>query len=60
MASLTRLMQKGAKFIWTNECKNKFQKLKEFLMIALTLMLPLGTDGYIVTLTHLELDWVAY
>ena len=33
-APLTRLTQKNVKFVWTEECENSFQKLKECLTSA--------------------------
>ena len=44
---LTRLTQKGVKFIWTEEYDNSFQKLKECLTTNLMLALWLRTKGYI-------------
>ncbi|XP_070042853.1 uncharacterized protein [Nicotiana tomentosiformis] len=39
-APLTRLTQKGAPFRWSNECEERFQKLKTALTTALVLVLP--------------------
>ena len=47
-APLTKLLQKGVKFIWTNECQESFEKLKKRLTIALVLTLPSGIDGFMV------------
>ncbi|XP_070045391.1 uncharacterized protein [Nicotiana tomentosiformis] len=45
-APLTKLTQKGAKFQWTDACKQSFQALKDRLTSAPVLTLPEGTDGY--------------
>ncbi|XP_070014849.1 uncharacterized mitochondrial protein AtMg00860-like [Nicotiana sylvestris] len=47
-APLTKLNQKGAKFQWTDACERNFQALKERLTSTPVLMLPEGTDGYII------------
>ncbi|XP_070010060.1 uncharacterized mitochondrial protein AtMg00860-like [Nicotiana sylvestris] len=47
-APLTKLTQKGAKFQWTDACKRSFQALQDRLMLALVLMLPEWTDGYVI------------
>ncbi|XP_070017779.1 uncharacterized mitochondrial protein AtMg00860-like [Nicotiana sylvestris] len=45
-ALLTRLTQKGALFIWSNECETSFQKLKTALTTAPVLVLPTGSGSY--------------
>ncbi|XP_070011058.1 uncharacterized protein [Nicotiana sylvestris] len=47
-APLTKLTQKGAKFQWTDACERIFQALKDRLTSAPVLMLPKGTDGYVI------------
>ncbi|XP_043805308.1 uncharacterized protein LOC110608243 [Manihot esculenta] len=47
-ASLTKLFRKNAKFEWTNECQESFEKLKTCLTSAPVLTLPSGTDGFVV------------
>ncbi|XP_070011272.1 uncharacterized protein [Nicotiana sylvestris] len=47
-APLTKLTQKNAKFQWTEECEQSFQKLKTCLTIAPILALPSGSGGFTV------------
>ncbi|XP_070017426.1 uncharacterized protein [Nicotiana sylvestris] len=47
-APLTKLTQKNAKFQWTEECDQSFQKLKTCLTTAPILALPLGFGGFTV------------
>ena len=37
---LTKLLRKGIKFEWTDNCQNSFEKLKEMLVEAPVLMQP--------------------
>ncbi|XP_070013936.1 uncharacterized protein [Nicotiana sylvestris] len=48
VAPLTRLNQKGAPFMWSNECELSFQKLMIALTTAPVLVLPTGSRSYIV------------
>ncbi|XP_070057058.1 uncharacterized protein [Nicotiana tomentosiformis] len=45
---LTKLAQKEEKFQWTDACERSFQALKDRLTSAPILMLPKGTDGYVI------------
>ncbi|WMV32427.1 hypothetical protein MTR67_025812 [Solanum verrucosum] len=45
---LTALTQKKAKFIWSKSCEKSFQELKDRLTSAPVLILPEGTDGFVV------------
>ncbi|XP_070055876.1 uncharacterized protein [Nicotiana tomentosiformis] len=47
-ALITILTQKGAPFIWFEECEESFQKLKTTLITALVLVLPMGLGSYTV------------
>ena len=47
-APLTKLTQKNVKFGWTDRCEEHFQLLKNLLMSAPVLTLPLGDEGYTV------------
>ena len=47
-ASMTRLTQKNAKFVWSDACVNSFQLLKEKLTTAPVLILPNGEDKFTV------------
>lgn len=47
-APLTRLTRKNVKYLWTDECEESFNKLKECLTNAPVLVLPSGSDGYTV------------
>ena len=40
---LTKLTQKNAKFVWSNECKSSFEELKNKLVSALVLTIPSGS-----------------
>ncbi|KAK8923646.1 hypothetical protein KSP39_PZI019205 [Platanthera zijinensis] len=43
---LTSLTRKDQKFVWTQECNEAFETLKERLMTAPILSLPKGTEGF--------------
>ncbi|WMV18658.1 hypothetical protein MTR67_012043 [Solanum verrucosum] len=45
---LTALIQKKAKFIWSETCKKSFQELKDRLTSALVFTLLEGTNGFVV------------
>ena len=45
---MTRLTQKNVKFVWSEDCENNFQLLKEKLTTALVLTLPNGEDKFSV------------
>ena len=45
---LTRLTQKGVKFEWSNDCERSFQELKNRLVTAPILTIPLGSGGFVV------------
>ncbi|XP_070003482.1 uncharacterized mitochondrial protein AtMg00860-like [Nicotiana sylvestris] len=47
-APLTNLTQKNAKFQWTEECEQSFQKLKTCLITAPILALPSDSGGFTV------------
>ncbi|WMV32596.1 hypothetical protein MTR67_025981 [Solanum verrucosum] len=45
---MTKLTQKKAKFVWSDECEESFQTLKERLVSAPILSLPDGLAGFVV------------
>jgi hypothetical protein len=45
---LTRLTKKNIRWEWSKECDESFQELKRRLTIALVLILPSGTEGFVV------------
>ncbi|KAH0747210.1 hypothetical protein KY285_008867 [Solanum tuberosum] len=45
---LTTLIQKKAKFIWSDDCEKSFKELKDRLTFAPVLTLSEGTDGFVV------------
>ncbi|KAH0672805.1 hypothetical protein KY290_025037 [Solanum tuberosum] len=45
---MTKLTQKKAKFVWSDECEESFQNLKERLVCAPILSLPDGIEGFVV------------
>ena len=45
---LTRLTQKGVKFEWSNDCECSFHELKNRLVKAPILIVPLGLEGFSV------------
>ena len=47
-APLTRLTRKGVKFDWDDKCEQSFQELKNHLVIALVLVLPMVGVGFVV------------
>ncbi|CAL2257126.1 unnamed protein product [Prunus armeniaca] len=47
-APMTKLTQKGVKFIWTQECEKSFQELKTRLTTAPILIIPERDIGYVV------------
>nr|GFD33577.1 retrotransposon protein, putative, Ty3-gypsy subclass [Tanacetum cinerariifolium] len=44
--SLSLLMRKGEKFVWTDEREESFEELKRRLVSALILTLPSGSGGF--------------
>nr|GFC66855.1 putative reverse transcriptase domain-containing protein [Tanacetum cinerariifolium] len=44
--TVTELMKKGEKFVWTDEREESFEELKRRLVSALILTLPLGFGGF--------------
>ncbi|XP_022843445.1 uncharacterized protein LOC111367000 [Olea europaea var. sylvestris] len=45
---MTQLTRKGVKFQWTERCEKCFQELKQRLVSALVLMIPDGSDGFVI------------
>ncbi|XP_049932536.1 uncharacterized protein LOC126409875 [Nymphaea colorata] len=45
---LTKLLRKGVKFTWTEDCQKSFQMLKDSLTSAPILTLPNGRKGFVV------------
>ena len=45
---LTRLTQKGVKYVWDDNCENSFQQLKNKLVSAPVLALPTGGEPYVI------------
>jgi ribonuclease HI len=45
---LTRLTKKNIRWEWSKECDESFQELKRRLTTALVLILPSGTEGFVV------------
>ncbi len=45
---MTRLTQKNKKLKWSDECEKSFQKLKECLILAPVLVLPISKEDFIV------------
>ncbi|WMV24606.1 hypothetical protein MTR67_017991, partial [Solanum verrucosum] len=45
---MTKLTQKKAKFVWSDECEESFQTLNERLVSAPILSLPDGLEGFVV------------
>jgi len=49
MASpLTQLLRKDHKFEWTDKCKANFQELKQRLVTTPILVIPEGSEGFVV------------
>ena len=46
VALLTKLTQKSVKFQWLEECEKSFLELKERLIMAPILIVPLGSSGF--------------
>jgi len=44
---LTQLLRKDHQFVWIAECETSFQELKQRLVIAPTLTIPEGNEGYV-------------
>ena len=47
-APLTRLTKKGVKFEWTDQCEKSFQELKNHLISAPVLTLPIGGEEFTI------------
>ena len=47
-ATLTKLTHKETKFLWSDEFERSFQELKSKLTFTHVLLLPKGTEGYVV------------
>ena len=47
-APLTRLTRKGVKFDWDDKCERSFQELKDRLVTAPVLVLPMVEVGFVV------------
>jgi hypothetical protein len=45
---MTKLLCKGIKFVWTQQCEKSFQELKKRLTTAPVLILPLGQEGFVI------------
>ena len=45
---MTRLTQKGVKFKWTEDCEQNFQELKQRLVSAPILTIPIGDEGFTI------------
>ena len=52
-APMTRLTQKGVKFIWSDRCEDSFQKLKECLTNAPVLILPSSSGDFFCVLCRI-------
>ncbi|XP_057248907.1 uncharacterized mitochondrial protein AtMg00860-like [Beta vulgaris subsp. vulgaris] len=50
--SLTKLMKKESKFLWSEECERAFQELKKCLTTAPVLTLPTKGVGFEYIVTH--------
>ena len=57
---MTQLTRKNVKFKWKEECEKSFQELKQRLVTAPVLTIPLGTGGFVIysDASHKELDCV--
>ncbi|XP_038899536.1 uncharacterized mitochondrial protein AtMg00860-like [Benincasa hispida] len=47
-APFTQLIRKGATFFWNEACENSFQDLKQRLDSASVLIVPDGSDGFVI------------
>ncbi|XP_022883139.1 uncharacterized protein LOC111399887 [Olea europaea var. sylvestris] len=45
---MTQLTRKGVKFQWTEKCEKCFQELKQRLVSAPVLIIPDGSDGFMI------------
>lgn len=55
---LMQLTRKDVSFVWSDECEESFQEVRQRLTTAPVLALPSGSGGYKFTLMHLYRDWV--
>ena len=44
----TKLLRKDNKFVWTEECEESFQELKQCLVSTPILTIPKGNKGFVV------------
>ena len=47
-APLTRLTQKGVKYVWTQTCKESFKELKNWLTTSPILALPIMGEEFTI------------
>ena len=45
---MTKLLRKGIKFVWTQQCEESFQELKKRLTTTPILTLPFGQGGFVI------------
>ena len=45
---LTHLIKKGIKFEWIEDCEQSFQKLKQWLVSASILTIPIENEGFTI------------
>ena len=45
---MTKLLRKGARFDWDDECEASVQELKQRLTTAPVLILPQGIEGFVI------------
>ncbi|XP_077237311.1 putative mitochondrial protein AtMg00860 [Tasmannia lanceolata] len=53
-ALLTRLTRKGTKFVWFEDCEKSFQELKQRLVSAPILTLPVSGMGFVIYIDALK------
>ena len=57
VAPMTQLTRKNKKFAWGEDQERSFQEVKARLTSAPVLVVPSGTEGFVILVMHQSWDW---